>query len=68
MNPNEDLEVVLYDNCIFRTFRSHKPYGRYNEEKKLDVDIKFKECFIKHWKKEENDTYVKIMTGISEEV
>ena len=52
-NKSGNITIAIFDSYIFRTHRSHKPYGK-------DVDSKFKTKFIEAWKNEANDTYEKI--------
>ena len=52
-NNSEKITIEIFDNYIYRTHRSHKPYGK-------DVDAKFKEKIVESWTNDANDTYDKI--------
>ena len=58
-NPNQDVEIKIYENWIYRSRRSHKPYP-YDT-----ADGEFKEKIKEEWVKKENDDYYKICLGVA---
>ena len=58
-NPNEEVEIIIYEKWIFRSRRSHRPYP-YDT-----ADKDFKAAIIAAWENKDNKKYKEICKEIA---